>query len=232
MRFDPFNIFNLSSLRGLNWFEGLKRIKVFFQWLWGAPATLVGVFLLFSLVSFYERLGIILVVGLPLLGFELAFRAIVWIVAGFLESEGDRSRKFIEAAQSQSPDEIKKKIIKWVSEIKKIKTHQICWAIFFPIWFFCWYKMVVNSSLSPLSHWKESGITFPNQKPIFYKKLQNANDQIANELKIVWMMICAITLTLFKGLSCLMILFLGYHLYLSIEAGVLLVLKERRRPPP
>jgi len=231
MRFDPFNIFNLSSLRGLNWFEGLKRIKVFFQWLWGAPATLVGVFLLFSAVSFYERLGIMLVIGLPLLGFELAFRAIVWIVAGFLESEGDRSRGFIKAVQSQSPDEIKKKIIKWVSEIKKIKTHQICWGLFFPIWFFCWYKMVVNSSLSPLSHWKDSDITFPVKKPIFSNDSKNAYEKNANDLKISCKIVWMVILTFLKGLACLMILLLGYHLYLSIEAGILLVLEQQKRPP-
>ena len=108
MRIDPFSIFNLSSLRGLNWFEGLKRIKVFLQWLWGVPAVLVGVFLLNSSGSFSEKLGMMLFLGLPLLGFELAFRAIVWIVAGFLKGEGDSQKTFTQATEGQSFEEIKK----------------------------------------------------------------------------------------------------------------------------
>jgi hypothetical protein len=96
MSFIPYsilNFFSLSSFKGLNWFEGLKRIKIFLQWLWGVPAGLGLV--VFSVYNFshrslnYEVFFWGIVVLLPILGCELLFRAVVWIVAGFFHS-GDR----------------------------------------------------------------------------------------------------------------------------------------------
>jgi len=90
-----FNFFSLSSFKGLNWFEGLKRIKIFLQWLWGVPACLgaVGFFGYNLLNGSFNYKGWIIILGivilLPILGCELLFRAVVWIVAGFFHS-GDR----------------------------------------------------------------------------------------------------------------------------------------------
>jgi len=99
MSFIPYsilNFFSLSSFKGLNWFEGLKRIKIFLQWLWGVPAGLGLV--VFSVYHFLHRslnyevffLGVVAL--LPILGCELLFRAVVWIVAGFFHSGDSKSK--------------------------------------------------------------------------------------------------------------------------------------------
>jgi len=89
------NFFSLSSFRGLNWFEGLKRIKIFLQWLWGVPAGLGLV--VFAGYNFlhgrlnYEVFFWGIVALLPILGCELLFRAVVWVVAGFFHpGEGQK----------------------------------------------------------------------------------------------------------------------------------------------
>ena len=207
MRLDPFNIFNLSSLRGLNWFEGLKRIKVFLQWLWGVPAILVSVSLLSSAGSFSERLGIMLFVGLPLLGFELAFRAIVWIVAGFLKTEGDNRTTFSKAAQDQSSEGIKKKLVKWWSEIKKTEPHEILWVVFMLAWLHVVMAFLEFFKADPFSHWQGSGFSFPAKEPLGF----------AQEIKMAWYII----LSLLKGLLALVIYFYGLFVYSNIEKKIL-----------
>jgi len=99
MSFIPYsilNFFSLSSFKGLNWFEGLKRIKIFLQWLWGVPAGLGLV--VYSVYNFlhkslnYEVFFWGIVVLLPILGCELLFRAVVWIIAGFFHSGDSKSK--------------------------------------------------------------------------------------------------------------------------------------------
>jgi hypothetical protein len=89
------NFFSLSSFKGLNWFEGLKRIKIFLQWIWGVPAVLgLVVFFVYNFLHRslnYEVFFWGIVVLLPILGFELLFRAVVWIVAGFFHSGHSKS---------------------------------------------------------------------------------------------------------------------------------------------
>jgi len=100
--FSFLNFFSLSSFKGLNWFEGLKRIKIFLQWLWGVPAGLGAVgFVGYSLLDggldlkgfFWGTVFVGIVILLPILGFELLFRAVVWIVAGFLDSGDSKSEE-------------------------------------------------------------------------------------------------------------------------------------------
>ena len=105
MSFIPYsvlNFFSLSSFKGLNWFEGLKRIKIFLQWLWGVPACLgaVGFFcynFLNGSLSYKGSFAWIVTLGmvilLPILGCELLFRAVVWIVAGFFHSGDSKSEE-------------------------------------------------------------------------------------------------------------------------------------------
>ena len=104
MSFIPYsilNFFSLSSFKGLNWFEGLKRIKIFLQWLWGVPAGLGAVgFLGYNFLNgslnykgfFLWMVSLGIVILLPILGCELLFRAVVWIVAGFFHSGDSKSK--------------------------------------------------------------------------------------------------------------------------------------------
>ena len=94
--FSFLSIFNLSSFKELNWFEGLKRVKIFLQWLWGVPSVLIvlfisspfsGAFGSFSALTLFWDLVILS----PILGFELLFRAVVWIVGGFLQDVDSKS---------------------------------------------------------------------------------------------------------------------------------------------
>ncbi len=225
MRIDPFSVFNFSSLRGLNWFEGLKRIKVFLQWLWGVPAILVGVSLLSSAGNAYERFGIMLFVGLPLLGFELAFRAIVWIVAGFLKAEEGSPKTFIKAAQDQSSEEIKKKVVKWWSELKKTKTREILWAVFMLSWLYLVITFLEFIKVDPFSHWQESGFSF-SVKELFSKGAPRKEPLgFAQEIRMAWYII----LSLLKGLLALVIYFYGLFVYSNIEEEILDRQKTREK---
>jgi len=99
MSFIPYsilNFFSLSSFKGLKWFEWLKRVKIFLQWLWGVPAGL-GLVVFFVYNFLYRTLNYEvffwgIVVLLPILGCELLFRAVVWIVAGFFHSDDSKSK--------------------------------------------------------------------------------------------------------------------------------------------
>ena len=90
MKMEPFglfNIFNFSAFKKLNWFEGLKRIKLVVQWTW---FVFVGFFICMDIIdgtpfSFFFWFLCIVV---PILATELLFKAIVWVIAGFLKDEG------------------------------------------------------------------------------------------------------------------------------------------------
>ena len=219
MNLTPFsflNLFSLSSFKGLNWFEGLKRIKVFLQWLWGIPSGLIFVFFV---LTYGARLGILLLgfiaVALPILGFELLFRAVVWIVAGFM-NVGDSKTEVFKPAQSQLPFEVKKKIAdRWSrlkTKIRNTKIHHVLWAIFLPVWFYIWFELVTKTSLCPITHWKNSGFSYP---------LKNISD--LEVLRLLWY----VFLTILRAFVAFFVLLGGYHLYLSFEAGFLLMKNQR-----
>lgn len=211
--FSFLNFFSLSSFKGLNWFEGLKRIKIFLQWLWGVPAGLGAVgffgyhFLHGSLNYNVLILGIVIL--LPILGCELLFRAVVWIVAGFLHS-GDSKSQAVEMAQAYSSEEIKNKINKlWLhktSDLKKTRLRDILWAAFLLLWIYSSSEVIANTSLSPLSHWRDSGLSFP---------LQNLD--ITTLIKVGYF----IVLTVLKGVFDIIVLFSGLVLYQVVSSKIL-----------
>jgi hypothetical protein len=211
--FSFLNYFSLSSFKGLNWFEGLKRIKIFLQWLWGVPVGL-GI-VLFSAgqllhgglsfeVFFWE-----IVILLPILGFELLFRAVVWIVAGFLDS-GDSKSQAVEMAQAYSREEIKKKINKlwfyWISDLKKTRLRDILWTAFLILWIVSSNVAIVNTSLSPFSHWREGGLSF---------SLQNLD--ILTLIKVGYFII----LTVLKVIFDIIVLSSGPLLYQAVSSKIL-----------
>lgn len=211
--FSFLNYFSLSSFKGLNWFEGLKRIKIFLQWLWGVPVGL-GI-VLFSAgqllhgglsfeVFFWE-----IVILLPIIGFELLFRAVVWIVAGFLDS-GDSKSQAVEMAQAYSSEEIKKKINKlwfyWISDLKKTRLRNILWTAFLILWIVSSNVAIVNTSLSPFSHWREGGLSF---------SLQNLD--ILTLIKVGYF----ILLTVLKVIFDLIVLSSGPLLYQAVSSEIL-----------
>jgi hypothetical protein len=211
MSLSPFSFLNflsLSSFRGLNWFEGLKRIKVFLQWLWGAPSGLVLVFVAFH-VKVIDLLVLFLVAALPILGFELLFRAVVWIVAGFLQS-GDSKAGAGKPAQAHQLDDFKKKVTyrlqSWIIGLKKKRPHHVRLAVFLPLWFYIWYLLVTQTSFCPVSHWKNSGFAYPLE-----------NIDFINLLRLLWYVI----LTFMRVLLAVMVLFFVPHLYNSIEQGLI-----------
>jgi len=218
------NFFSLSSFKGLNWFEGLKRIKIFLQWLWGVPAGLGAVgffgynFLHGSLNYNVLILGIVIL--LPILGCELLFRAVVWIVAGFLHS-GDSKSQAVEMAQAHQTNEIKKKLTdslnRWMSELKETKPHHVLWAIFFLLWFYIWCELVTQGVLCPISHWKNSGFSYP---------LRGETMSMLEFLRLLW----NIVVTILRGVLAFIVLLFGYHLYISIETIILERQKQTKEP--
>ena len=228
MSLTPFsflNYFSLSSFKGLNWFEGLKRIKIFLQWLWGVPAGLgfVGYVGYCFLQLFYDGglnyksffFGIVwivvlgIVILLPILGFELLFRAVVWIVAGFLDS-GDSKSQAVEMAQGYYSEEIKKKINKlwfyWISDLKKTRLRDILWSAFLILWVVSSNVAIVNTSLSPFSHWREGGLSF---------SLQNLD--ILTLIKVGYF----ILLTVLKVIFDIIVLSSGPLLYQAVSSKIL-----------
>lgn len=212
--FSFFNFFSLSSFKGLNWFEGLKRIKIFLQWIWGVPAVLIvlyisspfsGAFTRFSMLTLFWDLVILF----PILGFELLFRAVVWIVAGFLHS-GDSKSQAVEMTHAYSSEEIKKKINKlwfyWISDLKKTRLRDLLWTAFLILWIFSSSELIANTSLSPFSHWRECGLSFP---------LQNLD--ILTLIKVGYF----IVLTVLKGVFDIIVLFSGLVLYQVVSSKIL-----------
>jgi len=208
MSFTPFsflNLFNLSSFRGLNWFEGLKRIKVFLQWLWGVPAGII--FFVFAL-SWRAELGMVLLgllaVAMPLLGFELLFRAVVWIVAGFMQA-GDSRAETIRLAESQRPAEVKKKITEgfngWIGNLKKTNARDICDTLFFFAWIYLWSEVIGNTWLNPLGHWKHVWETI---------SFENLNHER------VWPLVGLAMITLFKGILAIVLAITGFVIYVYL----------------
>lgn len=205
MSFTPFsffNLFNLSSFRGLNWFEGLKRIKVFLQWLWGVPAGII--FLIFALSWRAELGGVLLgllAVTMPLLGFELLFRAVVWIVAGFIQV-GDPKAETIRLAESQRPAEVKKKITEgingWIGNLKKTSVRELCDTVFFFVWIYLLSEVVGNTWLNPLAHWQNVRVTI---------SLESLN--LERALTLVGLAM----ITLFKGIVTIVLGITGFAIY-------------------
>jgi len=212
--FSFLNFFSLSSFKGLNWFEGLKRIKIFLQWIWGVPAVLIvlyisspfsGAFTRFSMLTLFWDLVILF----PILGFELLFRAVVWIVAGFLHS-GDSKSQTVEMAHAYSSEEIKKKINKlwsyWISDLKKTRLRDLLWTAFLILWIFSSSELIANTSLSPFSHWRDGGLSFP---------LQNLD--ILTLIKVGYFII----LTALKGIFDVIVLISGLVLYQVVSSKIL-----------
>lgn len=211
--FSFLNYFSLSSFKGLNWFEGLKRIKIFLQWLWGVPVGLgIVIFsagqLLHGGLSFEVFFWEIVILS-PILGFELLFRAVVWIVAGFLDS-GDNKSQAVEMAKAYSSEEIKKKINKlWfylISDLKKTRLRDILWTAFLILWIFSSTELITNTSLSPFSHWREGGLSFP---------LQNLD--ISTLIKVGYLLL----LTVLKGILEMIVLISGPVLYQVVSSKIL-----------
>ena len=221
MSFAPFNflnLFSLSAFKGLNWFEGLKRIKIFLQWAWGVPAGLILIIvLLFFHLSGGESLMALAAFALPIIGVELLFRAVVWIVAGFLQA-GDAKNEALKLGQAHQPDEVKKKITTlfstWISDLKNTKTHQVIWAIFFLLWLYIWIELVTKTGLCPISHWRDSGFSYPLNKL-----------STPDALKLIWYVI----VTLLRTFLAILVLFYVYAIYSSVEELVLKKLKARDR---
>ena len=213
MSFAPFNflnLFSLSAFKGLNWFEGLKRIKIFLQWAWGVPAGLILIIvLLFFHLSGGESLMALAAFALPIIGVELLFRAVVWIVAGFMQA-GDAKNEAIKLGQAHQPDEVKKKITTllsaWINDLKKTKPRDICYTAFFLIWIYCWTELVFNTFLSPLSHWRTSGFSFP------IKELNTL---------VVWNLSYLGILSIIKCLIDIIIVFAGLVIYEIISSKIL-----------
>jgi len=207
------NSFSFSSFKGLNWFEGLKRVKIFLQWLWGVPACLgIVVFFGYNLLQGslnYNVLILGIVILLPILGFELLFRAVVWIVAGLLKS-GDCKSAAMEMAQAYSSEEIKKKINKlwvhWINDLKKTRLRDILWTVFLVLWIYSLSELIANTSLSPLSHWRDGGLSSP---------LQNLD--ISTLIKIGYF----IVLTVIKGIFEIIALISGLVLYQVVSSKIL-----------
>lgn len=224
--FSFLNLFSLSSFKGLNWFEGLKRIKIFLQWLWGVPFGLGFLFYLFCDLSDDRRLndGIIFIglfaFVLPIIGFELLFRAVVWIVAGFMQA-GDSKTEAIKMAEAHQPDQLKKKVInwwdRWIKEFKNIKVHHVLWAIFFPLWFYIWYELVTKTSFCPISHWKDSGFSYP---------LKGETMGWLESFRLLWYVV----VTILRALLALIVLLFVYHLYSSVEQTILMRQKQKSDP--
>ena len=212
--FSFLNFFSLSSFKGLNWFEGLKRIKIFLQWIWGVPAVLIvlyisspfsGAFTRFSMLTLFWDLVILF----PILGFELLFRAVVWIVAGFLHS-GDSKSQAVEMAHAYSSEEIKKKINKlwvhWITDLKKTRLRDILWTAFLLLWIYFSSELIANTGLSPFSHWRDGGLSFP---------LQNLD--ILTLIKVGYF----IVLTALKGIFDIIVLISGLVLYQVVSSKIL-----------
>ena len=211
--FSFLNFFSLSSFKGFNWFEGLKRIKIFLQWLWGVPAGLGAVgffgynFLHGSLNYNVLILGIVIL--LPILGCELLFRAAVWIVAGFLHS-GDSKSQAVEMAQAYSSEESKKKINKlwmqFICDLKNTRLREIFSLSFGLLWFLFVCGLIARTSLSPISHWQEGGLSSP---------LQNLD--LSTLVKLSYFLL----LTLLKILFGFIIMICGAGLYETLSSKIL-----------
>jgi hypothetical protein len=211
-----FKYFSLSSLKGLNWFEGFKRIKVFLQWIWGVPAGFIVIYM-FANKSSIESMVLGVAILSPILGIELLFRVVVWIIGGFLH-DGNASYQVGTVAQGLSHEEKgKKKLAKqtkyWLIKIKEIKPHHFYWAIFIPLWFYIWFELVSKTGFSPTSHWRESGFKFP---PV--------NLSLLEDLRLCWY----VFVTILRGLLALLVLLFGYHVYQSIEENVLLRQEQKK----
>jgi len=211
--FSFLNYFSLSSFKGPNWFEGLKRIKIFLQWLWGVPVGLgIVIFsagqLLHGGLSFEVFFWEIVILS-PILGVELLFRAVFWIVAGFLDS-GDNKSQAVEMAKAYSSEEIKKKINKlWfylISDLKKTRRRDILWTAFLILWIFSSTELIINTSLSPFSHWREGGLSF---------SLQNLD--ILTLIKVGYF----ILLTVLKVIFDIIVLSSGPLLYQAVSSKIL-----------
>ena len=222
--FSFLNYLSLSSFKGLNWFEGLKRIKIFLQWLWGVPVGLGIVLfsagqLLHGGLSFEVFFWEIVILS-PILGFELLFRAVVWIVAGFLHS-GDSKSQAVEMAQAHQTNEIKKKLTdslnRWMSELKKTKPHHVLCAIFSLLWFYIWCELVTRGALCPISHWKSSGFSYPFRAETM---------GWLESFRLIWY----ILVTILRGVLAFIVLLFGYHLYISIETTILQRQKQTKEP--
>ena len=220
-----FNHFSLSSFKGLNWFEGLKRIKIFLQCVWGVPAVLVVLYISSPFSGAFTRFSILtlfwdLVILFPIFGFELLFRAVVWIVAGFLHSGESKSQE-VEMAQTHQTNEIKKKLTdslnRWMSEYKKIKPHHVRCAIFSVIWFYIWCELVTRGVLCPISHWKSSGFSYP-----FRAETMGWHESFS----LIWY----ILVTILRGVLAFIVLLFGYHLYISLETTILQRQKQTKEP--
>lgn len=157
----------------------------------------------------YNVLILGIVILLPILGCELLFRAVVWIVAGFLHS-GDSKSQAVEMAQAYSSEEIKNKINKlwlhWTSDLKKTRLRDILWTAFLLLWIYSSSEVIANTSLSPLSHWRDSGLSFP---------LQNLD--ITTLIKVGYF----IVLTVLKGVFDIIVLFSGLVLYQVVSSKIL-----------
>jgi hypothetical protein len=214
-----FNLFSLSSLKGLDWFEGVKRIKIFLQWLWGVPAGFGAVgFLVYNLLNgslnykgfFLWMLFLGIAILLPIIGCELLFRAVVWILGGFLQ-DGNVNSQVVMTAKAKSHEQNGEKLIKqpkhWICRLKEIKPHHVYWATFIPLWFYIWCVLVTRTGFSPISHWHESGFKFP---PV--------NLTFLEDLRLCWY----VFVTIMRGLLAFLVLLFGYHVYQSIEENILL----------
>jgi hypothetical protein len=150
-----------------------------------------------------------LVILFPILGFELLFRAVVWIVAGFLHS-GDSKSQTVEMAHAYSSEEIKKKINKlwsyWISDLKKTRLRDLLWTAFLILWIFSSSELIANTSLSPFSHWRDGGLSFP---------LQNLD--ILTLIKVGYFII----LTALKGIFDVIVLISGLVLYQVVSSKIL-----------
>ena len=227
-----FNFFSLSSLKGLDWFEGIKRIKVFLQCLWGVPAGLGAVgFLGYNFLNgslnykgfFLWMVFLGIVILLPILGCELLFRAVVWILGGFLQN-GNGNNKDVMPAHAQSHEENGEKLIKqpkhWICRLNEIKPHHLCWAIFIPLWFYIWCVLVTKTAFSPISHWQDYGFNDYGFTFLMHAK----NHTTFEYVKYFW---CVIV-TVLRGLLAFLVLLFGYHVYQSIEENILLRQEQKK----
>ena len=86
MKLDPLDLINSAHLKGMNWFEGLRRIKIVIQWGVGGFAFLLA--LSDGSRAYGSFLGILFalfIAAVVFVGIHLVFKILVWIVRGFLE---------------------------------------------------------------------------------------------------------------------------------------------------
>jgi hypothetical protein len=123
---------------------------------------------------------------------------------------GDSKSQTVEMAHAYSSEEIKKKINKlwsyWISDLKKTRLRDLLWTAFLILWIFSSSELIANTSLSPFSHWRDGGLSFP---------LQNLD--ILTLIKVGYFII----LTALKGIFDVIVLISGLVLYQVVSSKIL-----------